>query len=113
MRNRRLMLPVLAQLVVIGCGVPMVGRPTPATPAAVTNPQDPSQRVAVLAYAATLFFAEDTGYSHVYHGQYDRNLLDTLGTIGTVAPEIGMHRSSPSELRRGRIQLRVRIQPRP
>lgn len=113
MRTWRLVLPLLLQLAVIECGVPVIGRPTPATPASVTNPRDPAQRHAALGYAAGLSFAEDTGSSHVYHGQYDRNLLDTLGTIGTVAPEIGMHRSRPSDLDRGRIQLRVTIQPGP
>jgi hypothetical protein len=113
MRTWRLVLPLLLQLAVIRCGVPVIGRPTPAPPDAVTNPRNPAQRNATLAYAASLSFAEDTGHSHVFHGQYDRNLLDRFGTIGTVAPEIGMHRSRRADLHRGRIQLRVHIWPAP
>ncbi|MGH7530656.1 MAG: hypothetical protein ACREMN_09770 [Gemmatimonadales bacterium] len=94
-----------------GDTVPMTGRPTPAPPATLTNPRDPAQRRAAVRYADGLIFAEDTGRSHAFHGQFDRNLLDTLGTIGTVAPEIGMHHSRVADLQRGRIQLRVRIQP--
>ena len=58
-------------------------------------------------------FLDDVRGSHAYHGNFDRNLLDTLGTVGTVAPEVGMHRMRPADLRRGRIQLRVRVVPRP
>jgi hypothetical protein len=92
---------------------PMIGRPTPAPSAALTNPRNAAQRGAALAYGSSLIFAEDVGGSHAYHGQFDRNLLDTLGTVGTVAPEVGMHRMRPADLQRGRIQLRVRIVPRP
>lgn len=115
MRTWRVVVPVLI-LVAASCfgNVPMVGRPTPA-PNAPLNPRNPQQRGAALAYAAQLSFAEDTGSSHVYHGQYDWNLLDTAGTVGWVAPEIGMHRMKKSDLQAGagRIQLRVRIQPGP
>ena len=109
MRSWRVMLPVWL-LGAVNCGVPMVGRPTPPPPAPL-NPRNPAQRSAALAYAASLIFAEDTGAMHVYHGQYDKNLLDTAGTYGTVAPEVGMHRMHPSDLVAGRIQLRVTIQP--
>ncbi len=90
---------------------PMIGRPTPAPPAALTNPRDPAQRGAALAYGSSLTFLEDVSGGHAYHGNFDRNLLDTLGTMGTVAPEVGMHRMRPADLQRGRIQLRVRIMP--
>jgi hypothetical protein len=113
MRTWRVVLPVaLLVVAVVACGVPMIGRPTPAPPAGL-NPRDSAQRGAVLAFAASLIYAEDTGASHVYHGQYDRNLLDTLGTYGLVAPEVGMHRINDDDLKKGQIQLRVRIQPQP
>jgi len=122
MKTLRLVWPGLSLLAMAACQrmavnatetAPMIGRPTPAPDPALTNPRDPAQRSLALAYGASLFFAEDTGTSHVYHGQYDRNLLDTLGTRGTVAPEVGMHRMRPEDLRRGRIQLRVWIEPGP
>ena len=120
MKTLRLVWPVLSLLAMAcrgglspGDTVPMIGRPTPAPLPPLTNPRDPGQRGLALAYGASLKFAEDTGASHVYHGQYDTNLLDTLGTRGTVAPEVGMHRMRPAELQRGRIQLQVWIQPGP
>jgi len=128
MKTLRLVWPVLSLLAVAACGrtavrevdfasvpdsAPMIGRPTPAPQAALTDPQHPAQRTLALQYADSLAFAEDTGASHVHHGQYDRNLLDRSGTIGTVAPEVGMHRMRPEDLRRGRIQLRVWIEPGP
>lgn len=113
----RVLLPV-SLLTLVACRgpgpddtAPMVGRPTPAPSAFLTNPRDPAQRDSALAYGSRLIFAEDG--SHRYHGNFDRNLLDTLGTVGTVAPEVGMHRMRPADLQRGRIQLRVRIAPRP
>jgi len=113
MRTWRVVLPVaLVVVAVFACRVPMIGRPTPAPPAGL-NPRDSTQRGAVLAFAASLIFAEDTGGSYVYHGQYDKNLLDTLGTLGWVAPEVGMHRIRADDLEKGQIQLRVRIQAAP
>ena len=112
MRTGRVVVPVLLVAAAACFGyVPMVGRPTPAHPG--LNPRNPAERATALAYADSLTFAEDTGTSHVYHGQYDWNLLDTLGTTGTVAPEIGMHRMTSSDLGpgAGRIQLRVNIVP--
>jgi hypothetical protein len=108
----RALVPVVL-LAASSCGVPLIGRKTPAPPVALTNPRNPAQRDAALAYAASLIWAEDTGMMHVYHGQYDANLIDTLGTFGTVAPEIGMHRAKSGDLHSGQMQLRVRIQPRP
>ena len=110
MRTWRVVLPVaLLVVVVFACGVPMIGRKTPPPPMGL-NPRDTAQRAAVLAFADSLIFAEDT-MSHVYHGNSDKNLLDSLGTIGYVAPEIGMGRISASDLSKGQIQLRVRIVP--
>jgi len=110
------------------------GPRTPAPKTAIPDPTDPAQRGAVLAYARTLTFAYDRGDSAdasqsarassagqtdpygpngEYHGQFDRNLLDTFGDSGIIAPEINIHRSLPSDLREGRIQLRVDIVPGP
>ena len=117
MKTLRAVLPVSSLLVILACGgtppplpdtVPMIGRPTPK-PGTLTNPRDPAQRGAALAYGDSLQWAEDA--THRFHGQFDRNLLDTLGTRGTVTPEIGMHRMRPEQLDSGRIQLRVNILP--
>lgn len=90
----------------IGCGGPR----TPAPPAPITDPTDSAQRSAVLAYANSLEFAEDT---NEYHGQFDRNLVDTLGTMVIVAPQVNIHNTRKRDLRRGRIQLKITITPRP
>jgi len=113
MKTWRLVLPATLLMVVACKGVPMIGRPTPVPSPALTNPRDPAQRGAALTYASSLTFLDDVPGSHAYHGNFDRNLLDTLGTVGTVAPEVGMHRMRPADLQRGRIQLRVRVVPRP
>jgi hypothetical protein len=88
----------------------LAGDRTPAPSAAITNPMDPSQRTAVLDYARRLEFAED---SVEYHGQFDRNLIDTLGTIAIVAPQVNIHHTRKGDIRRGRIQLKITIIPRP
>ena len=112
MSTWRGVLPVSLLVVsVVACRVPMIGRPTPAPPAGL-NPRDSAQRGAVLAFAGSLTFAEDTT-NHRYHGNFDKNLLDTLGSIGFVAPEVGMHRIKAADLTKGQIQLRVRIQDQP
>jgi hypothetical protein len=107
--------------------------PPPTVP--ITDPTDPAQRSAVLAYARSLTFAYDKRDSPVartfhsgsldsgkadpygpngeYHGQFDQNLLDTFGDSGTVAPELNIHRSSANDLREGRVQLRIDIVPGP
>lgn len=112
MRTWRGVLPVALLVVsVAACRVPMIGRATPAPPVGL-NPRDSAQRGAVLTFATSLIFAEDST-SHRYHGNFDKNLLDTLGSIGYVAPEVGMHRISSADLKKGQIQLRVRIQDKP
>ena len=91
------------------------GAHTPAPSSTITDPTDPAQRSAVLAYARSLTFAYDKGEADPYgpngeyHGQFDRNLLDTFGDTGIVAPQVDIHRSQPSDLREGRIQLRIDI----
>lgn len=112
MKTLRALLPLLLLLVVLNCGgsavAPMIGRPTPK-PGTLTDPRNNAQRSAALAYGDSLEWAEDS--THKFHGQFDRNLLDTLGTRGTVTPEIGMHRLRREQLDSGRIQLRINIQP--
>jgi hypothetical protein len=94
----------------------LLGGGTPAPIAAITNPLDPAQRSAVLSYARSLEFADTLCTSTTqhapesYHGQCDRNLVDTLGTVAIVSPEVHAHRTGAAALRRGRIQLRVEIQ---
>lgn len=86
------------------------GPHTPAPPDSVTNPLDAGQRTALLAYARTLAFAdssEDT--SQLYHGQWDRALVDTFGDTAIVAPEENIHRTDDAELQRGRIQMRIKV----
>lgn len=74
------------------------------------------RRGGVIAYAANLDYA-DSARNHRppdrYHGQWDLNLLDTLGTVGLVQPEINIHRSSARDLEwaSGRVQLRITIVP--
>ncbi|MGH7614462.1 MAG: hypothetical protein ACREMW_10540 [Gemmatimonadales bacterium] len=88
----------------------LAGARTPAPSAAITDPMDSTQRAAVLDYASHLEFAED---SIEYHGQFDQNLIDTLGTVAIVSPEKHIHRTRKSDIRRGRIQLKITIMPRP
>lgn len=83
---------------------------TPAPPDSITNPMDPAQRAAVVEYARTLTFAQENPHEYQYHGQSDRNLLDTRGTIGTVTPEVNIHRTASEDLQRGRIQLRITVE---
>jgi hypothetical protein len=83
----------------VGCRPPT--RPqTPPPPAGITDPASPAQRTAVLNYARSLKY--DTS-----HGAYDRNLLDSTGAVGTVWAEENIHRTPPSTLDSGRIQLRI------
>jgi len=102
----------------------LIGRRTPAPSAAVVTAlaQDVTRpgaltaadRSAVIAYANGLQFADST-HGHAppdkYHGQWDKNLLDTLGSIGLVAPEENIHRTWRRDLawHRGRVQLRITI----
>lgn len=88
--------------------------PSPHTPAptGVTNAAAPSQRAAVLAYAAELEF--DT----ITHGAGDRQPLtlldsrarkDTLGPVGEIWPERNTHRNSEDDLKGvGRIVAKIR-----
>jgi len=111
------------------------GPRTPGPTVPITDPTDPAQRNAVLAYARTLTFAYDKGHrtevrrfyggdpdsgksdpygpKGEYHGQFDENLLDTFGDSGIVVPEINIHRSRASDLREGRVQLKIVIVPGP
>lgn len=100
----------------------LLGGPHTAPPKGITDPTDSAQRKAVLAYARSLTFAYDKrgassrssdpyGPNGEYHGQFDLNLLDTFGDSGIVAPEVNIHRSSPGDLREGRVQLRIEIIP--
>lgn len=93
-----------------------LGSRTPAPPETITNPLDPAQRDAVLSYARGLTYADtvcDAFTQHDprggYHGQCDRNLVDTVGTVAIVSPEVNIHRSRAGDLRRGRVQLRIDI----
>ena len=109
----------------------LAGARTPAPPASISCTPDTSQRKAVLAYARTLQFAEyidstdvyptDTlgeyqrgpdpyhGHGGKYHGQWDKDLVDTLGDVVILEPEVNIHRSRASDLRCGRIQMRMRL----
>ncbi len=87
-----------------------VGARTRAPADSITNPMDSAQRAAVLDYASQLDFAEDTTD---YHGQFDQNLIDTIGTMVIVAPEENIHHTRERDFRRGRIQLKITIIPRP
>ena len=76
----------------------------------------PRDRAAVIAYASSLEFA-DSSRNHRppdrYHGEWDLNLLDTLGTIGLVEPQEGMHRLTGRQLGwdSGRVELKITIVP--
>jgi hypothetical protein len=104
----------------------LVGPRTPAPPAAVTASLmvdsarlavlSSSDRAAVIAYAGSLEFADSAEMGHPpdrYHGQWDRNLMDTLGTLGLLQPEKNIHRSWKRDLRwgAGRVQLKITIVP--
>jgi hypothetical protein len=119
----------------LGVNSVFVAAHTPAPASTITDPTDPAQRSAVLAYARSLTFAYDKGDASdqrqmatagsgtlrkdpygpngEYHGQFDQNLLDTFGDSGIVAPQVDIHRSQPNDLREGRIQLRIDIIPGP
>ena len=111
MKALRALLPGLSLVGVMSCGggsVPLIGRVTPK-PGTLTDPRNPAQRGAAIAYGDSLAWAFDS--THKYHGQFDRNLLDTQGTYGTITPEVGMHRLKRQQLDSGRIQLRIEITP--
>jgi hypothetical protein len=78
---------------------------TIAPPPEITDPTDPAQRSAVLAYARSLKFDDFT------QGASAENLLDTLGTVGRLYPEVDNGRLREADFPRGRIQLRVEILP--
>jgi len=105
-----------------------VGHRTPAPAAAVTTSLmvngdsahlaalSSTDRAAVIAYAESLHFADSMASHHPpdrYHGQWDKNLMDTLGTIGLVQPEENIHRTWQRDLRwgAGRVQLKITIVP--
>jgi len=106
--NRQARIAMVA-LAVAACEPPH----TPAPSGLVTNAAEPSQRAAVLAYAATLEF--DT----LTHGASDRQPLtlkdtsvvppkDTVGPVGTIYPEKNTHRNSQADLAGvGRIVARI------
>lgn len=84
------------------------GPHTPAAPPSITDPMNPAQRAAILAYARTLEFADPTHDStEEFHGQWDRALVDTLGDTAIVEPEVNIHRTDDAELQRGRIQMKI------
>jgi hypothetical protein len=109
----------------------LAGDRTPAPPASIPCTPDTGQRNAVLAYARTLQFAEYIDSSDVYptdplgkhergrdpyhghggpyHGQWDKDLVDTFGDVVILEPEVNIHRSRASDLRCGRIQMRMRL----
>jgi hypothetical protein len=71
-------------------------------------------RDSILAYARSLTYADSA--TPAYHGQWDLNLLDTLGTMGLVEPEVHIHNTPLSDLAwendsGGRVQLRITIAP--
>lgn len=105
-----------------------VGPRTPAPPAAVITSLmvsgdsarlaaiSASDRAMLIAYAESLSFADSAESHHPpdkYHGQWDKNLLDTLGTVGLVQPEENIHRTWKRDLRwgAGRVQLKITIVP--
>lgn len=106
---------VIAWLVT-GFALGTLGSRTAPPPDSIMNPLDPAQRGAVLAYARGLTYADTACESHTqhdaaneYHGQCDFAIVDTLGTIAIVSPEVNIHRSHGADLRRGRVQLRIEI----
>lgn len=108
-RPRRSTVAILSAVGVIGVLPLVIGSWLLAStktypPHAITNVADPAQRSAVLDYARSLVFDSTRGAS-------DQNLLDTLGTVGILSPEVSNHKTRTSDLAGGRIQLRVRIIP--
>ncbi len=106
------------------------GRRTPPPPAAVSKALaisgdsarlaglSAAERAAIIDYASHLTFADSADADAPqdrYHGQWDRNLLDTLGSIGVLLPEVHIHRTWKRDLAfgRGRIQLKITIVPAP
>src|SRR5512144_1178766 len=115
---RPLALVVGMGLVVVSCAksirskveteIGVRGPHTAAPPPSITDPVNPAQRGAILAYARTLEFADPTHDStEEYHGQWDRALVDTLGDTAIVEPEVNIHRTDDAELQRGRIQMKI------
>lgn len=115
---RPLALVVGMGLVVVSCAksirskveteIGVRGPHTPPPPPSITDPMNPAQRGAILAYAKTLEFADPTHDStEEYHGQWDRALVDTLGDTAIVEPEVNIHRTDDAELQRGRIQMKI------
>src|SRR5512144_144391 len=115
---RPLALVVGMGLVVVSCAksirskveteIGVRGPHTAAPPPSITDPVNPTQRGAVLAYARTLEFADPSRDSaEEYHGQWDRALVDTLGDTAIVEPEVNIHRTDDVELLRGRIQMKI------
>lgn len=128
-----------ASLLVVGvaaCGprrpAPLTGLEGPGTPAppaavqralhvqgdsaslAAISAQD---RRAAIDFAAGLEYA-DSSRNHLppdrYHGQWDLNLLDTLGTVGLLQPQEAMHRLNGRQLgwdSTGRFELKITIVP--
>jgi hypothetical protein len=95
---------------------------TPAPPESVLAqmrvPVGQIRRGGVLAYARGLVFADSMDNHRPpdrFHGQWDLNLLDTLGTMGLVEPEMNIHRDRANTLGwdGGRVQLRITIKPSP
>src|SRR5512135_77223 len=120
MSNRKwrpLVLVVGMGLVVVSCAksirskveteIGVRGPHTPPPPPSITDPMNPAQRGAILAYARTLEYADST--REQYHGQWDKVLVDTLGDMAMVEPEENIHRTDDTELRRGRIQMRIEV----
>jgi hypothetical protein len=103
-----------AKIAMVALAAAACSPPSPHTPAPtlVTNAAAPSQRAAVLAYAATLEF--DT----ITHGAGDRQPLtlldsrarkDTVGPVGEIWPERNTHRNSEDDLKGvGRIVALIR-----
>lgn len=88
------------------------GPHTPPPPPSITDPMNPAQRGAILAYARTLEYADPAhDPTEEYHGQWDRALVDTLGDTAIVEPEVNIHRTEDAELLRGRIQMKIVVLP--
>ena len=115
---RPLALVVGMGLVVVSCAksirskveteIGVRGPHTAAPPPSITDPVNPAQRGAILAYARTLEFADPTHDStEEYNGQWDRALVDTLGDTAIVEPEVNIHRTDDAELQRGLIQMKI------
>jgi len=109
-------------------GSGLIGKRTPKPSAAVVKALDvdsaglislsTANRVAVIAYAESLTYADSASSHHPpdrYHGQWDKNLLDTLGNIGLVQPEENIHRNGTGDLAWGSgvVELKITIVPSP